>query len=644
MRAAASSRTSALAAAAALGMLAITALPGPAGSASAATEPTGPPTAAPAGQQATDRSNVGATHSAQLLRQLAAPAGSTGLSASVIAGAIQGVDVASFQHPQGEAISWPDVAAAGIRFAEVKATEGAYYQNPFALTDLAQAQAAGLAVGAYAFAIPNGTATSSKNPVTQADYFVNYLGSASRTVPAVLDIEYDPNVGSDHTNQCYGLTPAAMVSWVSAYVTEIQHKTGRLPIIYTPISWWNNCAGGSNAFSQLPLWVPTYTTAASPGLPAGWGNWSIWQYTSTGTVPGIDYAGHTDLDQLNPGLFALLDPGNQRGSAGSSVYWRVKPAVPVAGQTASYSGSGLPAGIMISHTGRVTGWPDRPGSYAARVTAKNSQGVSGSVSFTWTVTPAADAGPVGPVRLNKGGMCLHDAGNRSASGTPVNIWTCNGGAAEQWTVVKDDTVRIHGMCLAVPGRDLAELRRCSGSGAQHWLAGTRGRLINPASGECLTDPSGSTRNGHRVALRSCTGKADQQWTLPPGPVVSQIPGRCLDDSKNGTVSGTPVDLWTCNGGDAQAWRARPDGTLRIHSKCLAVAQPGTVSGALVELRDCSGSQAQQWRMPADRGGVSLVNSLSGLCLADPGDATANGTRLQVVTCSASDPGMAWRVH
>jgi hypothetical protein len=27
-----------------------------------------------------------------------------------------------------------------------------------------------------------------------------------------------------------------------------------------------------------------------------------------------------------------------------------------------------------------------------------------------------------------------------------------------------------------------------------------------------------------------------------------------------------------------------------------------------------------------------------------GDATANGTRLEVVTCSAADSGMAWRVH
>lgn len=655
-------RAVALGLAAVLGVLGLTALPTPAGSARAAVPAGVAGTAGAAGQpQRVDRANVGAPHSPQLLRQLAGPAGGSGLAGSgrsssaviagAIAGAVQGVDVASFQHPksiqfpQGAPISWPDVAAAGVQFAAVKATEGTYYRNPFALTDLSQAKAAGLATVAYAFAIPNAK-SGSKRAVDQADYLLSYLGSSSRTVPVMLDIEYDPYVNSDGTNQCYGLTPAAMVSWVSAFDSEIQHKTGRLPIIYTPPNWWNSCAGGSAGFSQIPLWVPAYTTAASPGLSTGWGHWSIWQYTSSGTVNGIDDARHTDLDQLNPSVIALLDPGHQRGVTGRPVGWRLKLAVPVAGLSPSFSASGLPAGISVSARGLVTGWPSRPGTYRVRVTATGSQ-AAGSVSFTWRVKTAPDTGPAGQVRLHKDGKCLHDAGNRSAGGTPVNIWRCNGSAAQQWTIVQDDTIRIHGKCLAAPGTTSgarAELRACSDSAAQQWRTGTRGRLVNPASGLCLADPRGSTRNGTRVRLRPCTGKASQQWTLPAGPVASQIPGRCLDDSGNGRASGNPVDLSVCNGGAAQAWRARPDGTLRIHSRCLAVAQPGAVSGTLLDLQACSGGRAQRWRMIADRGGVSLVNAASGLCLADPADATASGTRVQVVTCSASDPGMAWRVR
>jgi hypothetical protein len=38
----------------------------------------------------------------------------------------------------------------------------------------------------------------------------------------------------------------------------------------------------------------------------------------------------------------------------------------------------------------------------------------------------------------------------------------------------------------------------------------------------------------------------------------------------------------------------------------------------------------------------LVNPQSGLCLADPRDATANGTQAVIAACTASDPGLAWR--
>ena len=172
-----------------------------------------------------DRSNVGKTHSPEVLNQLADPARMTpmtgpgqlapGVTASVaMPGDEQGIDVASFQHPNGAAINWSQVAASGIDFAAVKVTEGDYYRNPYALTDLAQAQAAGLAVAAYAFAIPNGNGSSS-NPVTQADYLLNDLGAQSRSVPIMLDIEYNP-----YGAECYGLTSTAMVTWISKFDTR----------------------------------------------------------------------------------------------------------------------------------------------------------------------------------------------------------------------------------------------------------------------------------------------------------------------------------------------------------------------------------------------------------------------------------------
>jgi GH25 family lysozyme M1 (1,4-beta-N-acetylmuramidase) len=205
------------------------------------------------------------------------------------------VDVAAFQHPSGKAINWTKAHAAGIGFAGIKATEGTYYRNPYALTDLAKAQAAGLSVAAYAFAIPNGNGASSK-AATQASYLLSYLGAQSRAVRVMLDIEYNP-----YGAECYGLSTRAMVSWVAAFSARIKAKTGLKPIIYTPPAWWATCTGRSRAFGKAsPLWVPDFTHSGSPTLPAGWSAWSLWQYSSIGTVRGIPAPGNTDLDQANP--------------------------------------------------------------------------------------------------------------------------------------------------------------------------------------------------------------------------------------------------------------------------------------------------------------------------------------------------------
>ena len=127
-------------------------------------------------------------------------------------------------------------------------------------------------------------------------------------------------------------------------------------------------------------------------------------------------------------------------------------------------------------------------------------------------------------------------------------------------------------------------------------------------------------------------------------MASQIPGQCLDDSGNGTANGNPVDLRSCNGTAAQAWQAEPDATVRVHGKCLDVYHAGHLSGTPVDLYSCNRTGAQHWRAVPDGAGTKLVNPASGLCLADPGDATANGTRIDVITCAAGDPGMNWRVR
>ncbi len=595
-----------------------------------------------------DRANVGATHSPELLSQLRgrsrnAPLTGTGemgpaaLASAAIAGDEQGVDVASFQHPGGAAINWSQVAASGVGFAAVKATEGDYYQNPYALTDLAGAQAAGLSVVAYAFAIPNGNG-SSNSPVTQANYLLKYLGSYASTVPIMLDIEYNPYSGG----QCYGLKGANMVAWVAAFDAQIQAKTGRMPIIYTPPTWWDSCTGNSTGFGPDPLWVPSITTG-SPVLPTGWANWAIWQYSGTGTVSGIA-SPDTDLDQASATFLGLLNPGTQDQSDGAPAGLQLRQAIPAPGQTVSYTATGLPPGVSLTTSGDLTGWLTRAGTYSVNVSGSDSAGATQSQSFTWMVTAATGQGPTGPVHFGVGGKCLDDVGNSSASGTPVALGTCTGSAA-QWTAATDRSLRSHGKCLSVSGSAKASgakevLEPCAGYASQQWTVGIGAHLVNGTAGLCLSGSASGT-NGSRVWLGSCSTAASRAWTLPAGAVQSQLPGQCVASSSQ--ASGAAVVIAGCSGLAAQQWTAQPDGTVRQAGLCLAVAGAGTASGTDVDLAACSGGTGQQWQINPAGAGQQLVNSQSGLCLADPGDSTASRTQLVIASCTGGDPGTGWRL-
>jgi len=631
--------------------------------------------------------NVAATHSPKVLRQLAGYADGPNKNArgAALSGALQGVDVAGYQHPGGVGINWRRAARAGIQFAAVKATEGAYYRNPFALTDLAQARAAGLSVMAYAFAIPNGNGGSG-SPVAQADYLIRYLSSANGPLPPVmLDIEYNP-----YGAECYGLSQPAMRSWIAQFSAEVQAKTGAEPIIYGPGPWWHDCTGSTSRFAQFPLWVPDYTSAPRPLITPGWSNYSFWQYSSAGSVAGINAAGDTDLDQMNPAAIPLLNPGRQLSVAGSTVNLQAALADPVKGQALSFSAAGLPPGTSISPSGQITGWPVAVGSYSPMVSATNSKGQSGSVSFSWNVSSAPSAGPTGQVQLDLGGECLTagsgtqptpapsgtppastaptpppassgPAGNTPAtpggSGTQAVISACTGNSAQSWTYAQDGTLRINNECLTIPTAAQgapAGLEQCASSPAQQWhlvyprgLNPARGArpttLLNPWSGMCLADPGFSTSNGTGVVLWPCNGYTNQSWTLPAGPVTSQIPGLCLDDSGDQTANLTKIDIALCDGSAGQAWLAEPDGTVRINGKCLDVGGGARSTGSPVDLYSCNGTGAQQWHLVTAGGGVSLVNPASGLCLSDPGDATAEGTQAVIASCAASDPGMSWQV-
>ena len=128
-------------------------------------------------------------------------------------------------------------------------------------------------------------------------------------------------------------------------------------------------------------------------------------------------------------------------------------------------------------------------------------------------TPSTRVGPI----TGYGAKCVDVAGANPANGTKIQLWTCNGTAAQSWTVGTDGTLRALGKCLDVAAANSAngtkvQLYDCNGTAAQTWTAPGDGTLR--ALGKCLDATGPSSADGTQLQIWACGTGQNQRWTLP----------------------------------------------------------------------------------------------------------------------------------
>ena len=142
-----------------------------------------------------------------------------------------------------------------------------------------------------------------------------------------------------------------------------------------------------------------------------------------------------------------------------------------------------------------------------------------SATFVWSGTQGTGGGaPTGQI-TGYGGKCVDVAGANTANGTAVQLYDCNGTAAQQWTVAADGSLQALGKCMDVTSAGTAngtqiQLYDCNGTAAQKWQHQSNGELINPNSGRCLDATGPSSANGTRLQIWDCYDSANQQWSIP----------------------------------------------------------------------------------------------------------------------------------
>ena len=166
-------------------------------------------------------------------------------------------------------VDWTAIAGSGIQVAMIKATEGQGYTDPKWTAYRDGALAAGIRVIPYHF-------TNTDDPDAQAANFVQYC-----TPGQAYALDWEG--AADNT-----LSAADLERLGSALSAQL----GRAPLGYWGIPG-STPGQPTAAMNAWPRWVPRYRFGAVSAFPAGSSETAgvsclFWQYTSNGTISGID--------------------------------------------------------------------------------------------------------------------------------------------------------------------------------------------------------------------------------------------------------------------------------------------------------------------------------------------------------------------
>jgi beta-glucanase (GH16 family) len=166
---------------------------------------------------------------------------------------------------------------------------------------------------------------------------------------------------------------------------------------------------------------------------------------------------------------------------------------------------------MILNVAVGGGWPGNP---------------DGSTQFPQTmlvdyvhVSSWAD-GPSGgatALRSAASGRCLDIPAANPVDGVRLQIYDCNGTAAQQWAINGDGSVQALGKCMDAAAAGTAagtviQLYTCNGSSAQKFTLSPAGDLVNLAANRCVDVSGAGTANGTQLVLWDCSGAPNQKWS------------------------------------------------------------------------------------------------------------------------------------
>lgn len=195
-----------------------------------------------------------------------------------------GIDVSKYN----KEIDWTRVKASGIDFVIIRAgyrgsSSGVLVEDPYFRQNLAGAKAAGLRIGVYFFT----QAINADEAREEAQAVASLVNSSDLSLPVFLDVESSGNSNGGRADPLDTISRTEIVRTFCETAESLGYRAG----VYANKTWMNKRLDMS-ALTPYTKWLAQYRAAG----PTYDGDYSIWQYTSSGAVDGI--SGRVDLDIL----------------------------------------------------------------------------------------------------------------------------------------------------------------------------------------------------------------------------------------------------------------------------------------------------------------------------------------------------------
>lgn len=261
-----------------------------------------------------------------------------------------GIDVSYWQ---GTGLDWAAIKAGGITFAYTRASEGTGYTDSTLAINMSHAKTAGVYIGAYHYADYN-INTGAAGAIAEANHFwaaaKNYIKYGGYYLMPALDMEASTT----------GYTKTTLSQWAVTWCETVVSNAAAVGVTVTPVIYCSQSYAGnyfnSTVAKYIP-WIAVWPTTPDPqsGSPSSfgpWSTWTLWQYSSSTTVP--NHTGRVDGDSFNGTAATLL----------------TKLVIGGAGNGATIVSSSVPGTVVTGAT------------FTATITLQNSGGTA------WTNTGA----------------------------------------------------------------------------------------------------------------------------------------------------------------------------------------------------------------------------------------------------------------